>query len=335
MSNTTVAAHSPLNTFAWLVKREYWEYRGSFFWAPIITTIVMLAFELFGLVMAGLFANKHGMQLNGVHLDEVPGKMTPEQIETARSGLDVGLLAMGFPTAIVLFFVLFIYCSGALYNDRADRSVLFWKSLPLSDSLTVLAKVASVCFVAPAFAVLATMALQVGSLLLMCLFWAFHGINAFGILWSPTHLTAVWAKMWLLIPVNALWALPSIGWLMLVSSFVRSKPFLWGMMLPIAAGLVVTMSKILDSSSMVAWFWANIVARLELSLVPGLWLKLSALQELSHSELKGPEAIVGLLSFSRLAEVLTSPSLLIGAAAGAAMIGGAIWLRRTRVEAYA
>ena len=57
--------------------------------------------------------------------------------------MDIGLLSLGSPIGIVLFFVVLFYLLGALYDDRRDRSMLFWKSLPLSDTQTVLSKVVS------------------------------------------------------------------------------------------------------------------------------------------------------------------------------------------------
>ena len=51
---------------------------------------------------------------------------------------------------IVLGVVVFFFCLGALFDDRKDRSVLFWKSLPISDQATVLSKVAMALVVAPA-----------------------------------------------------------------------------------------------------------------------------------------------------------------------------------------
>ena len=73
-------------------------------------------------------------------------------MRAARSGIDMALFLSSAWPFIVLAFVLFFYCLGALYDDRKDRSVLFWKSLPVSDAQTVLSKVASAVLVAPVLA---------------------------------------------------------------------------------------------------------------------------------------------------------------------------------------
>ena len=53
----------------------------------------------------------------------------------------------------MLGFVVFFYCLGSLYDERKDRSVLFWKSLPVSDRDTVLSKALSALVVAPTLAI--------------------------------------------------------------------------------------------------------------------------------------------------------------------------------------
>jgi len=35
-----------MKTFYWLVKREFWEHKGGFFWAPVISGIVFLELAL-------------------------------------------------------------------------------------------------------------------------------------------------------------------------------------------------------------------------------------------------------------------------------------------------
>ena len=91
---------------------------------------------------------------------------------------------------MVLSCVVFFYLLGALYDDRRDRSVLFWKSMPLSDTQTVLSKVVAAAFVAPVFAVVAMILLHVGFLTLISLNALFHGINPIPLIWSPLHMIA-------------------------------------------------------------------------------------------------------------------------------------------------
>lgn len=327
---------TPTGKFLWQVKREFWEYRGGFLWTPLIIAMVMLAFVAMGLITAEFTAHQHGIEMNGVHFDQLASHLDAAAVAKFQSAIDVGLLTMGMPIRIALFVVVFFYALGALYNDRADRSVLFWKSLPLSDTSTVFAKVAAGLVVAPALAVLGMIALQLGFLVLMTLYAALHGINALPYLWSPTHLVAMWIKLAVLIPVNALWALPTMGWLLLCSAYARSKPFLWAVMLPIVSGVIISWMQLMQSFSLQSgWFWRHIVGRLLLSLIPESWINFDSLRALEHAGDDPASAIGNLLSFGAIADQFASPNFLIGVGAGVAMIAMAIWLRRSRVEAYA
>jgi ABC-2 type transport system permease protein len=324
----------PTNKFSWLLKREFWEYRGAFFWTPAIVAMVMLGFILLALVIAEMSANRAGVNLNGMNLNEITRHLSDGNVAQLHAGLDIGMLGLGFPICIALFFVLFSYGVGALYNDRADRSVLFWKSLPISDTETVLAKVVAMALIAPVLAVGAMIALHLGFLVVMSVWVLVHGVNPL-LLWAPSHLIVLWTKLILLIPVNALWALPSIGWLLLVSSFVRTKPFMWAFLLPVTAGVLTSVIHLMNSLSLPSgWFWKNIVGRLLFSLVPGSWLDASNLKDFDRDD-RLPEALANLLSFDSVGHLLSTPNFLIGVAAGVAMIAGAVYFRRQRTESYA
>lgn len=327
---------TPLNTFAWLLKREYWEYRGGFLWTPAIVALAFLALFLIVLATAELAAKQHGINVNGIQLDMLTQNLSPENVAKLNAGMDIALLTIGFPIGIALFFVVFFYLLGSLYNDRSDRSVLFWKSLPISDSQTVLAKVVAACVIAPVLAALAMIALQLGFLVLMTLFAAVNGVNAISVLWSPLRLIRLWLMMALLIPINALWALPTIGWLLLCSSFVRSKPFLWAVLLPVIVGVIVSSAKVMQDMALPsAWFWKHVVGRILFSVLPGSWMDQSMFKALEHMDSGRSDLLSPVLSLDTIQVLMVSPELWIGAAAGAAMIAAAIYFRRRRTEAYA
>jgi len=330
-------AVTPVNKFTWLLKREYWEHRGGFFWTPMITAMVILAIMILVLVSAEFLANQNGVNINGIHLEQLTKHLGVSEIEKMHAGVDIGLLSLSFPIGIALFFVVLFYGIGALYTDRSDRSALFWKSLPISDLSTVLSKVAAATLVAPILAMAAIIALQLGFLVLMSLYALLHGINPFPLLWSPTHLLSLWAKLLVALPVNALWALPTIGWLLLCSSFARSKPFLWAVLVPVLAGALVSYLGVMHFvSSTSGWFWHNIVGRALLSIIPGGWLDTTNMSHgFARADVEGPAAIISSLSFEAIGQAVTSPDFLIGIVAGAAMIAGAIYFRRQRTESYA
>ena len=85
-------------------------------------------------------------------LGQISSKMDAEAVRNLAGGIDVASLTSSLWPMIVLGFVVFFFCLGSLYDERKDRSVLFWKSLPLSDGETVLSKAASALVVAPSLA---------------------------------------------------------------------------------------------------------------------------------------------------------------------------------------
>src|SRR5690606_38995968 len=107
---------------------------------------------------------------------------------------------------------------------------------PLSDSSTVLSKVASAVIVAPLIATIASILTLFGFLLLLSLIVLIYGGNPLELLWGPASPALISLQYIAAIPVYALWAMPTIGWLMLCSAWARSKPFLWAIMIPLFAG---------------------------------------------------------------------------------------------------
>lgn len=333
-------APHPTHKFKLLLKREFWEHRGGFFWAPIIAGAISLLFALMGIIV-GLVAGHRaaaagefeidGVQVNGFDLAMLTSKLSADDLAKLSQGIDISLLFSGMWPYIVLAFVVFFYCIGALYDERKDRSVLFWKSLPLSDTETVLSKVASATLVAPLIAGLVGVATMFGFLTLISIVVLLHGGNPFTLLWGPAHLFTLTIGHLTWIPVFALWALPTVGWLMLCSVWARSKPFLWAIMIPLFAGIFVSWFDVMELFNMQSgWFWSNVVGRLLLGTVPGshLFYREGSGDMIDDNE--GVQALLHEASLSGMVENLTMPELWIGAIVGAAFVFAAIRLRRWR-----
>ena len=319
-----------MKTFYWLVKREFWEHKGGFFWAPVITGIVFLVLNGMGIVLGEVFGRRFGgLQFGGgnVHLQS---DMSLVDLRNAGAGIDIMLYAVAAIILGVTAIVVFFYCLGALYDDRRDRSILFWKSLPLSDSSTVLSKLASAALLAPAISIVVGVIVGLVLAMFLAVVALIHGINLWTLLMAA-HPFRVVTTLVLLIPLYAIWALPTLGWLLLCSAWAKSKPFLWAIALPVGSGVIVSwfgLMGVLNLSS--DWYWKNVVSRLLGSLVPGSWVgNASPLVISDHSD---PSGMLNSLDLAYHYSALASPSLWIGAAAGAAMIAGAIWFRRWRDE---
>ena len=319
-----------MNTFTWLLKREYWEHRGGFKWVPLITGGVLVLMIAFALVMALITANRHGIVLGNLNFNDVARAATPEQLAQAGAAINVSMYLLAMPISCLLGIVSFFYLLGSLYDERRDRSVLFWKSLPVSDLQTVLSKVVTVMFVAPVLALAATLATLLAYLVLLSIIFAIYGINPFTTLWLNASPLMVVAKLVALVPINALWALPTIGWLMLCSAFARRVPFLWAVLVPVGTGTVLAIYDAINQLHVPStWFWQHLVARGLLSIFPGSWIDLDGLgNAMGHSDM--PTDVATVINGTGFTHALTMPSLWIGAAAGAVLITGAIWLRRWR-----
>jgi ABC-2 type transport system permease protein len=318
-----------MKTFYWLVKREFWEHRGAFFWAPVITGIVFLVLNIMGVTMAEI-SNKDTKWNLGAAQFSMNGEshVRPEDLVQAGAALDIALYVIAAIILSVMAIVVFFYCIGALYNERSDRSILFWKSLPLSDSATVLSKVVAGAVLAPAIATVVGVAVGLVVLVLLGVTASFHGGNLWGLLMAANPFKVV-ATLILMIPLYAIWALPTIGWLLLCSAAARSKPFLWAIALPVGAGVIASWFGFLDMLGVDSrWVWKHIVGRMLGSLLPGSWA--GSVSPLALHDNDNPRAVLDGLGLAYQYSALAAPSAWIGALAGAAMIAAAIWFRRWR-----
>ena len=316
-----------MNKLALLLKREYWEHRGGFLWAPVWTCVTILAVTVFGILTAEVVGRRNSVHF-GFSLDKLRTSLDANDMIQAGNALDMVQLMFGAVTCLVLFFVLFFYLLGALYDDRRDRSVLFWKSLPISDRDTVVSKGISALLVAPILALAASLITMVGFMLILSVVVLLHGGNPITLLWGPGSPLSVVGAFLIGIAVYALWALPTAGWLLLCSAWARSKPFLWAIMIPVFSGIFVSWFDItklfnLDSS----WYWANIVGRVLLGTFPGADI---AYRGGFEKDIEDMDGTLHAFSASNALESLSTPDIWIGAVAGLVMIYGAIRLRRWR-----
>lgn len=340
-THAPVAAPHPTHKFGLLLKREFWEHKGGFFWAPIVAGGISLLLTAMagvtGEVMlhrareaGNLQVNGMNMTINGLDLGKLTSTLDPEAMRNLGGAVNASLLVSSLWPFIAMTFVVFFYCLGTLYDERKDRSVLFWKSLPLSDRDTVLSKVVSATVVAPVIASGAALATMFGFLLIASALVLVHGGSPIQMLWGPGSPLSIAAQFVAAIPVFALWSLPTVGWLLLCSAWARSKPFLWALMIPAFAGIFVSWFQIMHVFNLEStWFWKNIVARMLLGTVPGSWF---SVVNLDHVRIDGPQSVSQIVNLQSMYSVMLTPQLWIGVVAGAAMIFGAIRMRRYRDE---
>lgn len=319
-----------MNTMKWLLKREYWEHKGGFVWVPVILSTLMLLATLASVIAGKAMGKFSNFQVDGEHvtLSEAGKHVSPEDQVKIVEGLSAMFVGPVAPLIIALSFVLFFYLIGALYDDRSNRSVLFWKSLPVSDTATVVSKVVWALVVAPLITLAVAIATYIPFLLLTLVAMSMAGLNLFGAVLSESRTYLMPLEFLGTLPVYMVWALPTVGWLLMVSAWAKSKPFLWSIGLPMATALLLGWANsIFDLGIKLGWFMQNVVGRLLLSILPGSWGFLLT----DPASIKADSLDKGSPLLSSWA-VMATPEMWIGAVVGIAMIVVAIRLRRFRDE---
>ncbi len=198
--------------FCWSVWRELWENR-SIYIAPLIVAAV----QVFGFAIStiGLADRRRAVLL----LDQAHQRAAIEQ------PYDLAAMMMIFTVFIIGVF----YCLDALHGERRDRSILFWKSLPVSDLTTVLSKVTIPLVVLPLIAFAITVCVQVVMVLETGVVLIFHGMSP-ATTWVAFPVFQNWVVLLYGLIAIALWHAPIYGWLLLVSGWARRATFLWAVL---------------------------------------------------------------------------------------------------------
>jgi ABC-2 type transport system permease protein len=288
-----------MNTAVWLVRREIWENRAIWM-IPLVIGGCMLLVALFGRVDLMTAA------------PEVPSRAVGQ----------IFLVAVGATFFTVMSVYATWYLLDCLYADRKDRSVLFWKSLPISDAMTVMSKLATALIVIP---VLYFVAADLTTLMMAFIISVRAHAVVGGALWHADlwlQLQVLWLYM---IAATAVWFLPIAGYLLVVSAWATRAVMLWSILPPIA--LIIGER----------WFFGThvIAHQIGVRLVSlpavafngklGSWVT----TVVDHDTIRTPASIWGFLD---PVGFVSNPQTLIGAALGVGLIACAIQLRTRRTE---
>jgi ABC-2 type transport system permease protein len=223
-SSVTTGVSSPGNSsstqpFYWSVRRELWENR-SIYVAPLIVAVV----ALFGFLVStiGMPERRQGALL----LDPA------NQRAAIGAPYDVAAMMLIFTAFIVGVF----YCLDALHSERRDRSILFWKSLPVSDLTTVLSKATIPLVVLPVIIFAIIVFVQ-----FLMLLWSSAVLLQSGLAattWTRFNLFQQSLILLYSLIVIALWHAPIYGWALLISGWARRATFLWAVLPFLAIGVL-------------------------------------------------------------------------------------------------
>lgn len=284
----------PTHPFLWSVRRELWENR-SLTIAPLVAAGVVL----FGYVISILHMPRA--------LSALAARDPAQQTEAIRQPYHLAAVTI----LITVVIVSVVYCLGALYHERRDRSILFWKSLPVSDLTTVLAKISVPLLVLPAVACVVIAALQLSMLLVATIALVGHGDDT-AALWANLPLAHMLLTVGYGVVALALWNAPVYAWLLLVSGWARRAPFLWAFLPPLALCLLEKVA--FDTTHLGAVFIHRMGHAIDAAFTRG------------PSGADGSSAPLMLTPLRFLA----NPSLWLGGAVAVGLLLGAVWGRRRR-----
>jgi ABC-2 type transport system permease protein len=263
------------------VRRELWEHRAIYI-APLVVAGLALAGFLFGTLRL-----PHAVRVG----------LTPAGHEEAAQAIAAPYEFVAFAVMMTGLVVAMLYCLGALYGERRDRSVLFRKSLPVSDLTTVLAKAAVPLLVQPVVLFAVIFSAHLVMLALSYVIVAGAGLDA-GAFWAKAPVWRLWQLMAPGLPFIGVWYAPLYAWLLLVSAWAKRTPSLWALASPLVLALVERLA--LGTHFVFSWLGLRLVGAFAGAVGKG------------HD--------IG----------WTSPHVWTGVALAAAFLAGAVWLRRSR-----
>lgn len=282
--------------FAWSVRRELWEHRAVWLAPLAVAGVVLFAF-LFHLPKIGSVV-------------QLLPKLDPaKQVIAVVTPYSLAASVIVFTSFLVAMF----YCLDALYGERRDRSILFWKSMPVSDRTTVLSK-ASIPFVAlPLIGLALGLVAQYVLLLASTAVLAGSGVGP-ARLWAEFRFFQDPLVSLYGLTVHVLWFAPIYAWLLLVSAWARRAPVLW------AATPLFAIAVVERLAFQTSYFGSLLKYRVTGAMT----------QAFVVAPRDGSAPILDRLSDLDPARFLTTPGLWAGLALAAAFLAAAVRLRRDR-----
>jgi len=315
-----------MNRLMTLVKREYWENKGAFRTTPLVISGIFFAGILMFLITFSHFDNEFQS------LKELLRFIAQQDAGLRGRAAYESTIEMSVFFSMVLAFVVFFYLLGSLYDDRKDRSILFWKSLPASDTLTLVSKLLSAMVIAPLIFWVVYVLTHIVITLLMSIAVMALGENPWTLFISLYNPFQAWSMVLASYMAQSIWALPLYGWLLLVSAFAPRIPLLFAILPPVILGVLQL------------WFDFLKTFTLNDNLfgVYGRWYANSPLimSADAHDESNFGAALGIPLSsdydhqvtIGNMLDRLFSTDMLVGFLIFAVFFGGALWLRRRATE---
>ena len=271
-----------------LIRRELQEHKWAFIYLPWIVASFM--FLVVVLVFVGLTeVNTENFSFSTeIYTDpDIIKSMQESTLEERKGAIRAGLLVLGSPLVIALGFALLAFSLSTFFDERKDKSIIFWRSLPVSDTYTVFSKLIVATIVAPLLIIPALVFLHLVSVTAASTFFAISDIVPFTWAWNA-YPWFDWIRIIFSLWLQTLWTLPILTWIMLAGAYSR-KPVVAAILPPVVFVLVERVA--LDSTL----FFDALIERLQ------PWSRASSFpkeyENLAVSEMSDIPLLFGTLEF--------------------------------------
>ncbi|MBT8066443.1 MAG: ABC-2 transporter permease [Gammaproteobacteria bacterium] len=297
-----------------LIKREIWEHRSIYVTPAAIASIVSLS-VLAMLVFASGFAKELDIAIFGA--SNLAGEGERKAVLTAFFVGTSWLFLVGL--AILTVF----YCLDSLYGERKDKSILFWRSLPITDAETVLSKLLTAVFVLPIVASLGIIATHLVNLVITSAWVSMKGGDAGLLIWGSVPLLDNWLTAIIVLIASGVWMSPFIGWFLFVSAWTKRAPLLMAFM-------PLILIPLLEWIFLRTRFFASAV--LDRGDAMPLFKALDFETFFEEEHWRAGIEKISLLDHISIVQFLTSPAMWAGVIVCGLFVTAAIYVRRYRDE---
>lgn len=308
-----------------LIRRELWEHR-SIYVTPLVIALIVSIMAITGHAVVSAF--DHAVDLAIIGATNLGATERAAAITVLMTGV-ASLLIMA------MWVLTIFYCLDALYAERKDRSILFWRSMPLSDTSTVLSKLFTGMVTAPAFTFVLIVIAEIIAGIIFIIAAGIVGVNLLHVAFYPGTIVLTWIVLAFALIQQSLWLVPYWGWFLLCSAWSRkySLVLAWAILIP---GVAMLLELITFHTHHLADGILGHIGRGAILL--GGYAMQSGPEGLRTGFIGGNgHHIFGsshnvVMSFGSVAHMFTLPEMWIGVGIGIVFILGAIWLRRNRAE---
>jgi ABC-2 type transport system permease protein len=201
-----------------LVRREIWEHR-SIWVTPAAVAAVVTLLAIAMVVAIGAF----GEAVNA-DIGKIADMTAPENVR--RAALAASLIGNTTVFIFAMWFLTLFYCLDALYTERKDKSILFWRSLPITDAETVVSKLLVVFLAIPLATFAAVVISHLLNLIIVSIWLATEGANPGRMIWGAVPLFDTWGAVLSILIALPIWLAPLLGWFLFVSAWAKRGPLL-------------------------------------------------------------------------------------------------------------